>query len=190
MGVLHGLAGIAQGGVTPGFQRLGSLEPPCGRDGRESAPGGASAVARVRTSGAALPCWLDGPLGPGSRLTDGRLPGGFVLFLSCLGPMPSSVLPMPFSTGFASCLVGDGKAVAANTQAKLLGQFISPQGVAPVALLPFRPLVPCPVVLQAALVLFLGCFRGYIVRCSLLGLLLSCGRLFPGDPGALGLGGP
>ena len=25
MGVLHGLAGIAQGGVTPGFQRLGSL---------------------------------------------------------------------------------------------------------------------------------------------------------------------
>ena len=113
-----------------------------------------------------------------------------MLFLSCLGSMPSSVLPMPFSTGFASCLVGDGKAVAANTQAKLLGQFISPQGVAPVALLPFRPLVPCPVVLQAALVLFLGCFRGYIVSCSLLGLLLSCGRLFPGDPGALGLGGP
>ena len=125
-------------------------------------------------SGAALPCWLDGPPRPDSRLTDGRLPGGFVQLLSCLvGPMPSSVLPVPFSTGFASCLVRDGKAVAANTQAKLLGQFISLSGVAPVVLLPFRPLVPCPVVLQAALVLFLGCFRGYIVSCPLLGLLLS-----------------
>ena len=137
-----------------------------------------------------LPCWLDGPPRPDSRLTDGRLPGGFVQLLSCLGPMPSSVLPVPFSTGFASCLVRDGKAVAANTQAKLLGQFVSLSGVASVALLPFRPLVPCPIVLQAALVLFLGCFRGYIVSCPLLGLLLSCGRLFPGDLGDLGFGGP